>query len=227
LQSDRGRSHNTRVAFGRLPDIRMPLAKFNFLLIQFLGAALACAQLAYWSIRLMTPPAAPAPAPARTVSIRDPDPVLLARAFGQVGRVVVAGGGNIQVAGVFAAGADSAAVFVVDDRPARAVRLGQEVAPGSTLVDVDPHGVTLDSGGVRRQLRVPSAPMAGFDAAGRSAGFERRGNVLTAPTVDTPPSAATAPRPAFGRSPVGALAPREAPAATTPGGRVIGAPAPQ
>jgi general secretion pathway protein C len=201
----------------------MPLPNFNLLLIHFLGAALACAPRAYWSIRLMTPPAAPAPAPARAVSIRDPDPALLARAFGQIGRVTIAVGGNIQVAGVFAAGPDSAAVFTVDDRPARAVRLGQEVAPGSTLVDVDPHGVTLDSGGVLRQLRVPTAPLAGFDSAGRSAGFERRGNMLTAPTVDGAVAAAPGARPAFGRP-----RPQTQQAETPPGPRsnVIGAPPP-
>jgi general secretion pathway protein C len=194
----------------------MALANWSLLLIHFVGAALACAQLAYWSIRLTTPPAAPAPAPARTASLRDPDPVLLARAFGQVEHVAIASGGNIQVAGVFSAGRDSAAVFVVDDRPARAVRLGQEVAPGATLVAVDPQGVTLDSGGVLRQLRVPVAPLAGFGGGGRSTGFERRGNVLTAPTVDAPPTTA-ATRPALGRS-RGEVPP--------PTGRVIGAPAP-
>ena len=131
------------------------LANLNSFLIHFAGAALACAQLAYWSIRLMTPPSLPAPAPARAVAVRDPDPVLLARAFGQVDGVAAQAVGNIQLAGVFAAGPDSAAVFTVGDRPARAVRLGQEVAPGSKLVDVDPHGVTLESGGIRRQLRAP------------------------------------------------------------------------
>jgi general secretion pathway protein C len=157
------------------------------LLIHLLGAALACAQLAYWSIRLMTPPPMAAPPPERAVSIRDPDPVLLARAFGQVEHVATEAYGNIQVAGVFAAGRDSAAVFVVGDRPARAVRLGQEVAPGSTLVEVDPHSVTLDSRGVRRQLRVPNPPTAAPGGA-LAAGFERHGNVLTAPTMDTPPT---------------------------------------
>jgi general secretion pathway protein C len=153
-------------------------------LIHFVGAALVCAQLAYWSIRLMTPPPVPAPAPAAPVSTRDPDPVLVARAFGDVDRAVAAAPSNIQLAGVFAAGRDSAAVFVVDDRPARAVRLGQEVAPGSKLVDVDPKSATLESGGVRRQLRVPNAPLAG--AAGpTAAGFERRGNVLTAPSLES------------------------------------------
>jgi general secretion pathway protein C len=163
------------------------LANFNSLLIHFLGAAVACAQLAYWSIRLMTPPPRPAPAPARAVTVRDPDPVLLARAFGQIERPGVAVIGNIQVAGVFAAGRDSAAVFVVDDRPARAVLLGQEVAPGSTLVEVNPQSVTLESGGVRRELRVPNPPLASLTGSGSptGAGFERRGNVLTAPSVES------------------------------------------
>ena len=111
------------------------LSNLGRLLIHFAGGALACAQLAYWTIRLMTPPPAPAPAPVRAVAPRDPDAVLLARAFGQVERVAPAAFANIQVAGVFAAGRDSAAVFVVGDRPARAVRLGQEVAPGSTQAE--------------------------------------------------------------------------------------------
>jgi len=154
-------------------------ANLSRLLIHLVGAALACTQLAFWSIRVMTQPPAPAPAPLRAATTHDPDPVLLARAFGQIERVgpVIS---NIQLAGVFAAGSDSAAVFVVGDLPARAVRLGQEVAPGSMLVDVDPQSATLDSGGVRRQLQVPSPPVAGFTGPG-PAGFERRGNVLTGP----------------------------------------------
>jgi len=185
------------------------LSNLGRLLIHFAGGALACAQLAYWTIRLMTPPPAPAPAPVRAVAPRDPDAVLLARAFGQVERVAPAAFANIQVAGVFAAGRDSAAVFVVGDRPARAVRLGQEVAPGSTLVEVDAQSVTLDSGGVRRQLRVPSLPVASPSGplAGAGAGFERRGNVLTAPSMD----AAPAPHPAAARSPAAIMAPRPEP----------------
>jgi general secretion pathway protein C len=149
------------------------------LLIHFVGAALSCAQLAYWSIRLMTPPPTAAPAPVRAVSLRDPDPVLLARAFGQVDRVAAMS--NIQVAGVFAAGRDSAAVFVVDDLPARAVLLGQEVAPGSTLIEVNPQSVTLQSGPTRRELRVPNPPLASWSGAGpgQGAGFARHGNVLS------------------------------------------------
>jgi general secretion pathway protein C len=171
------------------------LSNLGRLLIHFVGGALVCAQLAYWAIRLMTPPPAPAPASVRAVAARDPDAALLARAFGQVERVVPAAIANIQVAGVFAAGPDSAAVFVVDDKPARAVRLGQEVAPGSTLVEVQPQSVTLDSGGVRRQLRVPDLPIATSNGPLAGAGFERRGNVLTAPSLDIPPSTAATRQP--------------------------------
>ena len=176
------------------------LSNLSRLLIHFVGGALACAQLAYWTIRLMTPPPAPAPASVRGAVPHEPDAMLLARAFGQVERAAPAALANIQVTGVFAAGRDSAAVFVVGDRPARAVRLGQEVAPGSTLVEVDPLSVTLDSGGVRRQLRVPNLPVASSSVpfAEAGAGFERRGNVLTAPSVETvasPPPRSTVARP--------------------------------
>jgi general secretion pathway protein C len=165
---------------------------FTSFLIHFVGAALSCAQLAYWSIQLMTPPPAAAPAPARAVSVRDPDPVLVARAFGQIDRVAAAIS-NIQLAGVFAAGRDSAAVFVVDDRPARAVLLGQEVAPGATLVEVNPHSVTLQTGPTRRELRVPSPPLASFSGAGPGPGFARHGNVLSAPSIEPTTGARAAP----------------------------------
>jgi len=158
------------------------------LLIHFVGAAAACGLLAYWVIRLMTPPPTAAPPAMRAAVARDPDPVLLARAFGQIETAVTAVG-DIQVAGVFAAGRDSAAVFLVGDRPAKAVRLGQEVAPGAKLVAVDARSVTLESGGVRHELRVPNPPLAvaGPQGAG-GAGFERRGNTLTAPMQEVPAS---------------------------------------
>jgi general secretion pathway protein C len=191
------------------------LSNFGRLLIHFIGAGLACAQLAYWTIGLMTPPPAPAPAPMRAAAVRDPDPVLLARAFGQVELAAPAAIGNIQVAGVYAAGRDSAAVFVVGDKPAKAVRLGQEVAPGSTLVEVDAQGVTLESGGVRRQLRVPNPPPVATNqpAPAHSAAFERLGKVLTAPTLDTPPTT----RPLAGRAPAIPTPPRLEPAPGSPG----------
>jgi general secretion pathway protein C len=138
------------------------LLNLGRLLIHFIGAAVACAQLAYWTNRLTPPPAA-APSPMRAVTAPFLDPMLLARAFGQVELLAPAATANIQLTGVFAAGRDSAAVFVVGDQPAKAVLLGREVAPGSTLIEVGPQTVTLDSGGLQRQLRVPTPAVAGSD----------------------------------------------------------------
>lgn len=181
------------------------LSNWGRLVIHFIGAAAACALLAYWAIRLMTPPPAPAPAPVRVVLAHDPDPVLIGRAFGEVEHALPEAIGNIQVAGVYAAGRNSAAVFVVGDHAGKAVRLGQEVAPGSRLVEVDSQSVTLESGGVRRQLRVPNPEVASTGpGTGRSAAFERRGNELTAPTMEVPPST----RPVASRSPMTAMPPR-------------------
>src|SRR6266850_467102 len=69
---------------------------FTSILIHFVGAALSCAQLAYWSIRLMTPPPAAAPVPARAVPVRDPDPVLAARAV-LLGQEVTPGATLVEV----------------------------------------------------------------------------------------------------------------------------------
>ncbi len=190
------------------------LANFTSVLVHFIGVALSCAQIAYWSVRLMTAPTTSAPAATKAVSVSDPDPVLLARAFGLVERAA-AGAGNIQVAGVFAAGKDSAAVMRVDDRPARAVLLGQEVAPGTTLVEVGADGVTVESGGVRRQLRVAAAPLATLSAPPASDAFTRRGNVLSAPSVD---AAGAGPAASVPRS----LQPRRPPVSTN---RIEGSPA--
>ena len=196
------------------------LSNLSLLLVHFVGAALACAQLAYWSVRLTTAPALPAPATAKVTLVRDPDPVLAARAFGLIEQVAVSAS-NVQVAGVFSAGKDSAAVISVDDRPPRAILLGQEVSPGSTLVGVDAKGVTLESGGVRRQLRVPEAPSADLAASAQSApsAAQRIGNVLTAPSVaggnDVRSVRAPGQRPAF--SPPGApLSPPRPPNGASP-----------
>ncbi|HEX4597222.1 MAG TPA: hypothetical protein VH278_05510 [Burkholderiaceae bacterium] len=168
-----------------------------------------CSQLAYWTIRLMTAVPSPTPATLAAEPDADPDPVLLARAFGQVEQVAPEAFSNIRVAGVFAAGPDSAAVFVVGDQPAAAVLLGQEVAPGSRLVEVDPQSVTLESGGVRRELRVPTASGSdtGALAVARDARYEQRSSAFKAPRRD----AARAPTPKVARSPSSIFAPRPEP----------------
>jgi general secretion pathway protein C len=139
----------------------------------------------YWGIKVLTPPPPSAPPPLAAPPPRDPDPVLVARMLGlvQSARTVVVS--NIQVSGVFAAGADSSAVLVVDGKPARVYLLGQEVAPGTSLEAVRPDGVTLSGAGGKQDVRIPPRPVASFGGAPPAPAFARSGNTLSAPS-ETP-----------------------------------------
>jgi general secretion pathway protein C len=101
----------------------------------------------------------------------------------QAGQAVVVS--NIQVAGVFSAGADSAAVLVIDGKPARAYLLGQEVAPGTSLESVRPDGVTLSGAGGKQDVRIPPRAVASFGGPPPAPAFARSGNTLSAPS-ETP-----------------------------------------
>lgn len=167
-------------------------------LLGFFGHLAALASVsaiaAYWAIRILTPPPASAPPPLAAPPPREPDPVLAARMFGlvQIAQAPVAS--NVQVAGVFAAGADSSAVLIVDGKPARVYLLGQEVAPGMTLAAVSPDGVTLASGGGRsHELRLPPRPVVSMGEAAPTPAFKREGNTLSAPNLG--PAGAARPLP--------------------------------
>ncbi len=178
-------------------------------LVHIVGCAAAAAVAAYWGLRLFTPSPSPAPAPVAAAPLRDPDPALAARAFGQVLDAPELASTNIQVAGVFVAGRDSAAVLVVDGHPARAYRLGQAIGEGLRLAEVRPGGVTIDRGGARSELRVPALAVAQSGAPQTVATLE--GGVMSAPAVERP--AAVPPAPGPGRRdpdrvlPMGGLVP--------------------
>lgn len=143
----------------------------------------------YWGIKVLTPPPASAPPPLAAPPPRDPDPVLAARMLGLVQAATAVVVSNIQVAGVFAAGKDSAAVLVIDGKPARAYLLGQEVAPGTSLESVSPDGVTLTGTGGKQDVRIPPRAVATFGGPPPAPAFARSGNTLTAPS-ETPSFAA-------------------------------------
>jgi general secretion pathway protein C len=159
--------------------------------VHLIGSAATCAVAAYWVLQIATPPPGSAPPPLLAPLPREPDQTLAARMFGQVLMAPTAVASNIQVAGVFAAGRDSSAVLVVDNKPGRAVLLGQEIVPGVRLAEVRADGVTIDSGGSSSRLTVP--PLAVASASSAAPGFTRSGNTLTAPSVE--PSAASRPLP--------------------------------
>lgn len=182
--------------------------------------ALVVALAAWWALRILTPAPLAAPPVAPPAPVREADPVAAARMFGKVD--AVASAASVQVAGVFAAGKDSSAVLLVDGRPARAYRLGQEVAPGMKLLAVDAGGVTLAVGEARLDARVPARPAAApLGGPAPAPGHSLQNQILSAPSVGgTPAAAPRAVEPAPGTPqplPAGAALPRfESPVLTPP-----------
>lgn len=174
------------------------MKKLAAALVHVVMLAVVCVIAAYWAIRIVTPQPAAAPPPLAAPPPRDPDPVLAARMFGLVQVAPTTVLANVQVAGVFAAGADSSAVLIADGKPARAFLLGQEVAPGTRLVEVRADGVTLEGAGGRQELKVPPRQVASFSGAPPPPAYRLSGNTLSAPAqpgASVPAPTATPPMP--------------------------------
>jgi general secretion pathway protein C len=156
------------------------------ILVHVVGAAAASALFAFWALRLFfTPAEAVLPVATTPVPSRDPDTRLAARLMGDVNAGAIVSVLNVQLSGVYAAGADSSAIVAIDGKPPRAVLLGQEVAAGTRLVEVRPDGITLERDGARSRYTVP--PIAVAKASLAVPTFRREGRVLTAPSQDVAP----------------------------------------
>src|SRR5471032_2643719 len=124
------------------------------LLLTVVAVVALSASLAYWGLQLFKPqqrPIAVLPPPAPL-----PPGIDAARGlFG--GQVMVATASNYQLKGVVAArGQDSAAIVAVDGKPAMAVGVGREVAPGVTVKEVHPKFVLLSDGGELKRIELAS-----------------------------------------------------------------------
>jgi hypothetical protein len=175
--------------------MRSKLANF---LLHTLGLALVCVIAAYWVIRIATPAPAAAPPPLASAPLRQVDPVLAARLFGLV-QTAAPAASNVQVSGVYVAGARSAAVLVVDGKLPRTYVQGAEIAAGVTLLEVRPDRVVIETNGVRQEVGAPVRPASASPSAPQPPGFTRAGNVLSAPPVTAAPGSPRGPTaaPAF------------------------------
>ncbi|WP_229407894.1 type II secretion system protein N [Massilia puerhi] len=129
------------------------------LLLSLLALILLAASIAYWVLQLYKPEQRPLAA-APVASQPAPSPEAAAGLFGGQPTAVIA---NFQLTGVVAAGADSAVILVADGQPPRAVRIGREIVPNVTVVEVHRRYVMLSDGGVMK--RVDLAPDAGQSTA--------------------------------------------------------------
>ena len=129
------------------------------LLLSLLALILLAASIAYWVLQLYKPEQRPLAA-APVASQAAPSVESAAALFGGQPTAVIA---NFQLTGVVAAGADSAVILVADGQPPKAVRIGRDIAPGVTVVEVHRRYVMLSDGGVMK--RVELAPDSGQSTA--------------------------------------------------------------
>lgn len=181
------------------------MKRLPFILTVAAVAALS-ASLAYWGLQLFKPqqrPIAAAPmAPA-------PEPSLDAAKGLFGGQIAVAVASNYQLKGVVAAGdgRDSAAILAVDNKPAVALAVGREVAPGVTVKEVHPKYVLLSEGGVLKRIELAS-----------DAGAQNNPN-LAPPSITPPPlpQPVVMPQPQLQQSPPPSAAGHQGVAPTAPG----------
>ncbi|MEG0821806.1 MAG: hypothetical protein RR101_04580 [Burkholderiaceae bacterium] len=168
-------------------------ALFNLLMF-----AVVIALAAWWGLRIFTPAPSAAPPAAAAALVREADPVAAARLFGKI-ETQASGVANVQAMGVFAAGPLSSAILVVDGKPAKVFLIGQEVAPGVSLLEVNASGAVLGSGAARQEARVAlRPPAAALDSPAPAPRYTLHNQVLSAPSATGAPAAARPAEPAPG-----------------------------
>lgn len=118
-------------------------------LLNVLAVALLAASCAYWALQLYKP--AQRPLAATPPALRaEPSIAAATGLFG--GAQAAAVSSNYQLTGVVAAGAESVAIIAANGAPAKAVRLGREVAPGVLVREIHARHVMLSENGVARRI---------------------------------------------------------------------------
>jgi general secretion pathway protein C len=126
----------------------------------------ACASAAYWGLPWFQPPvravaAAPQAAPA--------PPAIDAAAGLFGGAPAGAAASAFQLKGVIEAGPEGVAILAADGKPAQAVGVGRDVAPGVTVREIHRRYVLLDEGGTVRRLDLPDSAIAGLELVAAAA----------------------------------------------------------
>jgi general secretion pathway protein C len=126
------------------------------LLVSFLLFIALCAAIAYWALQMFKPPVRPVAAPPREIR---PEPSMDAASGlfgGRAAKTAVAS--NYQLRGIIVAGPrDSVAIISADGKPAMAVRVGAELAPGVTIKAVNRDHVLVTENGAEKRVELPES----------------------------------------------------------------------
>ncbi|SPA27778.1 putative General Secretory Pathway protein C, type II secretion system [Cupriavidus taiwanensis] len=139
-----------------------------------------CALVTYWVLTFSAMRTLPVPKSARVAQTEAVETGAIATLFGGSAQ---AGPSNVQLLGVVAelGGGASAAIVSIDGGPAKAVRMGADLAPQIRLVEVRQRGVVIERNGVRQEIALPLQAAA------------TRGSPRAASPLPTPPAGAAAP----------------------------------
>ncbi|SPA38921.1 putative General Secretory Pathway protein C, type II secretion system [Cupriavidus taiwanensis] len=139
-----------------------------------------CALVTYWVLTFSAMRTIPVPKSARVAQTEAVETGAIATLFGGSAQ---AGPSNVQLLGVVAelGGGASAAIVSIDGGPAKAVRMGADLAPQIRLVEVRQRGVVIERNGVRQEIALPLQAAA------------TRGAPRAASPLPTPPAGAAAP----------------------------------
>lgn len=164
------------------------------LVADFVLFVVLCVSAAYWAMQLYKP--APRPVAAAPLAVA-PEPRLDAAASLFGGRQAAVVASNYQLKGVVVAGKsnESIAILSADGKPAQAVTVNMEIAPGVTVQEVHPQYVLVAEGGVTKRVELPESA--------KSQGRMEGGNTIGAPvSMPTPvislPNGLASPSPAAG-----------------------------
>jgi general secretion pathway protein C len=126
------------------------------LLVSFLLFIALCACIAYWALQLFKPPVRAVAAPPRETRL-EPSPEAAASLFGgRPAKTAVAS--NYQLRGIIVAGPrDSVAIISADGKPAQAVRVGMELAPGVMIKEVNRDHVMVTENGANKRVELPES----------------------------------------------------------------------
>lgn len=135
------------------------------LIVSFLLFILLCASAAYWAMQLFKPPLRPVAAPPRAAQAEVQTAAAAALFGGRIENVAVAS--NYQLKGVIYSGSprNSVAILSADGKPAQAVRVDMEVAPGVTVKEVHREYVLLSEGDVTKRVELPESATGQVDLA--------------------------------------------------------------
>jgi general secretion pathway protein C len=184
------RSHNVighaSVFAPDAPDTRKQTVKHLPRVVAILLTSAVLGSGAYWGSALLRPPSRPVAAAPHTA----PAPPDIAAAAGLFGGAPAAPSAiAFKLKGVIEDGQEGVAILVEDGKPALAVGIGQQAAPGVTVTEIHQRYVMLDMSGKPTRLDLPDAGTAGPGPVAAAVPASTAQAAPAAPTTSFAPAA--------------------------------------